>query len=60
MLGHEALTKLDDVAGLLLRLAEQRTAVGDEAGAMASSEAADHLLDLLDLDALRTREPLAA
>ncbi|MFK5599922.1 hypothetical protein ACFZ8E_23435 [Methylobacterium sp. HMF5984] len=60
MLDHEALSKLDDVAGLLLRLAEQRTADGDDASGTVVATAADQVLAVLDLNALRTREAKAA
>ena len=56
MLDRETLVSLDAVAARLLRLADERADAGDEAGALAATDAADGALALLDLDWWRCRE----
>lgn len=55
MLDRDVVVSLDSVAADLLRIMEERKATGDREGMLAASDAADALLVLLDLDALRLR-----
>lgn len=55
MLDRDVVVSLDSVAADLLRIMEERKAAGDREGMLVASDAADALLVLLDLDALRLR-----
>ena len=60
MLDSETKTKLDVMAAMLIRLADERMEAGDRAGALSASDAADAVMALLDLDGARLHEGQSA
>ncbi|KQO73453.1 hypothetical protein [Methylobacterium sp. Leaf89] len=55
MLDNHTRDLLDSLAGKLLRSLDLHTEAGDDDAALITSDAADSLLALLDLDGLRQR-----